>query len=135
MWFQQDGTTAHTARATMEILRGIFGERLISRNSGFNWPSRSPDLTAPDFFLWGYLKDKVYVNKPRTIEQLKENIRAEIRELMPDTLTKVMANVLKRAQLCDTENGGHLCNIVFHWSDIGLLFGSVCVCGCVARRR
>ncbi|KOC62997.1 hypothetical protein WH47_02446, partial [Habropoda laboriosa] len=114
MWFQQDGATAHTARATMEILRGIFGERLISRNSGFNWPSRSPDLTAPDFLLWGYLKDKVYLNKPRTIEQLKENIRAEIRELMPDTLTKVMANVLKRAQLYDTKNGGHLCNIVFH---------------------
>ena len=56
MWFQQDGVTAHTARQRMALLRGLFGERLISRFSGFNWPSRSPDLTAPDFFLWGYLK-------------------------------------------------------------------------------
>ena len=27
------------------------------------WPPRSPDLTPPDFFLWGVLKDKVYAKK------------------------------------------------------------------------
>jgi hypothetical protein len=26
MWFQQDGATCHTARATMDLLRGEFGE-------------------------------------------------------------------------------------------------------------
>ena len=81
MWFQQDGATAHTARQSVALLRGLFGERLISRFSGFNWPSRSPDLTTPDFFLWGYLKERVYVNNPRTIQELKNNIRHEIREL------------------------------------------------------
>ncbi|GBN23572.1 hypothetical protein AVEN_144157-1 [Araneus ventricosus] len=25
------------------------------------WPPRSPDLTPCDFFLWGYVKDKIYV--------------------------------------------------------------------------
>ena len=29
--FQQDGTTAHTERDTMSLLRDIFGERIISR--------------------------------------------------------------------------------------------------------
>jgi len=24
------------------------------------WPSRSPDLTLPDFFLWMYIKNVVY---------------------------------------------------------------------------
>jgi hypothetical protein len=52
MWFQQDGTTANTARATMD-LRQLFVERIISRNSQINWPPRSPDLSAPDYFLWG----------------------------------------------------------------------------------
>lgn len=114
MWFQQDGATAHTARATMQLLRQIFGERLISKNSAFNWPARSPDLTAPDYFLWGYLKEKVYINKPRTLAQLKENIRAEIRALQPDTLTRVMENAIKRAQLCEAENGAHLRDVIFH---------------------
>jgi len=86
MWFQQDRATTHTAPATMQFLRQIFGERLISKNSGFNWPARS-DLTSPNYFLWGYLKERVYVNKPRTFQQLKENIRVEIRTLGPDTLT------------------------------------------------
>ena len=39
-----------------------------------NWPPRSPDLTAPDFFLWGYLKGKVNANMPRTIQEFKANI-------------------------------------------------------------
>jgi len=32
----------------------------------------------PDYFLWGYLKGRVYRNKPRTIEALKANIAEEI---------------------------------------------------------
>lgn len=87
---------------------------MVSRFADFNWPSRSPDLTVPDFFLWGYLKERVYVNKPATIEQLKDNIRAEIRELQPAILRKVMDNALKRATLCETANGGHLKDIIFH---------------------
>ncbi|GFS80941.1 hypothetical protein TNCV_126711 [Trichonephila clavipes] len=31
MWFQQDGATCHTARATIDLLKDTFGDRLISR--------------------------------------------------------------------------------------------------------
>ena len=31
-WFQQDGATAHTARATMTAVSKVFGERVISRD-------------------------------------------------------------------------------------------------------
>ncbi|VEN59429.1 unnamed protein product [Callosobruchus maculatus] len=95
MCFQQDGATAHTARATMALLREIFGHRIISRNSDIPYPARSPDLTAPDFFLWGYLKERVYANKPRTLDQLKQNIRNEIRILNPQMLAAVMQNLCK----------------------------------------
>jgi hypothetical protein len=114
MWFQQDGATAHTARDTMALLRQIFGERIISRNSEIFWPARSPDLTAPDYFLWGFLKERVYVNKPETILELKANIVAEIRTLQPQVLKDVMENALKRAHQCEAENGGHLRDIIFH---------------------
>ena len=56
MWFQQDGATCYTAKQTMKLLSQIFGNRIISRGSAFGWPPQSPDLTALDFFLWGYLK-------------------------------------------------------------------------------
>ena len=75
LWFQQDGATTHTARPTMALLREIFGNRIISHFSDFNWPPCSPDLTAPYFLLWDYLEGKVYANKPKTIQELKTNIR------------------------------------------------------------
>jgi hypothetical protein len=34
-WFQQDGNTAHTANNSINLLKEIFAERVISRNL---WP-------------------------------------------------------------------------------------------------
>ena len=66
-WFQQDGATAHTARETMTLLKDCFPNRLISRFGDIPWPPRSPDLTPCDFFLWGYLKSRVYVSNPTNL--------------------------------------------------------------------
>ena len=41
-------------------------------------PLRSPDLTPPDFLLWRFLKSKIYANKPKTIEELKNHIRGDM---------------------------------------------------------
>ena len=60
MWFQQDGATAHTARASMTAVRQTFPQHVISSFGDVPWPPRSPDLSACDFFLWGYLKSKEY---------------------------------------------------------------------------
>ena len=78
MWFQQDGATCHTSLETRELIRLKFGERVISKKEEVEWPPRSCDLTPLDFFLWGFLKSKVYANRPATIEQLKINIRCWI---------------------------------------------------------
>ena len=56
MWFQQDGAICHTARVTMDLLRGEFGEHLISRSGPVNWPPISYDLMPLDYFLCGYVK-------------------------------------------------------------------------------
>lgn len=112
-WFQQDGATCHTARPTINLLRQLFPGRLISKNGDFDWPPRSPDLTPPDFYLWGYLKSRVYANKPRTLTQLKMNIRREIAAISTETLTSVMENVEKRASLAVKAKGSHLRDIIF----------------------
>ncbi|GFW22374.1 DUF4817 domain-containing protein [Trichonephila clavipes] len=67
LWFQQDGATCHTARATIDLLKDTFGDRLISRFGTVNWPPRSCDLTPLDYFLWGYVKSLVYADKPQTL--------------------------------------------------------------------
>lgn len=114
MWFQQDGATAHTARATMEILHDAFPGRVMSNRGDIDWPPRSPDLTAPDFFLWGYLKDRVYTHRPTTIQELKVNIHQEIEQITQEVCQHVMQNVIARARICAASRGGHLADIIFH---------------------
>ncbi|GFU90455.1 uncharacterized protein TNCV_1796861 [Trichonephila clavipes] len=67
LWFQQDGATCHTARATIDLLKDTFGDRLISRFGPVNWPPRSWDLTPLDYFLWGYVKSLVYADKHKRL--------------------------------------------------------------------
>ena len=78
------------------------------------WPPRSPDLNVSDFFLWGYVKEKVYIEMPDTLQQLKRNIIQEINNISQETLMKVMNSTVERARQCLTNNGGHLKDIVFH---------------------
>ncbi|GFU61500.1 uncharacterized protein TNCV_2287951 [Trichonephila clavipes] len=56
LWFQQDGATCHTARATIDLLKDTLGDRLISRFGPVNWPPRSCDLTPLDLFSVGLCK-------------------------------------------------------------------------------
>jgi hypothetical protein len=55
LWFQQDGAMAHTAVISIAALRCLFPQWVVSRFGDVPWPPRLPDLTAPDFSLWGYL--------------------------------------------------------------------------------
>ena len=50
-------------------------------------------ISARDFFLWGYLKSKVYVRKPRTVDDLKVSIREEIATVPQEMLVNVMQNL------------------------------------------
>ncbi|GFV55441.1 transposable element Tc3 transposase [Trichonephila clavipes] len=88
LWFQQDGATCHTARATIDLLKDTFGDRLISRFGRVNWPPRSCDLTPLVYFLWGYIKSLVYADKPQTLDQLEDNIHRVIADIPPQMLEK-----------------------------------------------
>ena len=111
--FQQDGATAHTANMSMTIVRNMFPEHLISRFGDVLWPSCSPDLSTCDFFLWGYLKSCVYTHKPRTLNDLEEAIRQEIRLIDRQLLAHVMDDFKKRVENCIQEDDRHLNDIIF----------------------
>ena len=81
IWFQQDGATCHTDNITIDLLRIVSENRIISRNSVVNWPPRSCDLIPLDYFLWETVKDKCYANHPETIEALKHEIEVAIHRI------------------------------------------------------
>ena len=94
-------------------MREHFPERLISLLGDLEWPARSPDLSPCDFFLWGFLKSRVYANRPRTLQDLKANIRAEIANISNDMLEKIMANARSRLTQCIDNGGRHLPDMIF----------------------
>lgn len=104
-WFQQDGAPAHNTRIVTEYLQQQFPGRWIGTNGPVLWPARSPDLTPLDFFLWGYLKDKVYNTVYNTIEELEEAVRGEIFELPRRHIRKAIDSVSSRCNSCLQNNG------------------------------
>ncbi|GFT75534.1 putative transposase [Trichonephila clavipes] len=113
LWFQQDGTTCHTARATIDLLKDTFGDRLISRFGPVNWPPRSCDLTLLDYFLWGYVKSLVYEDKPQTLDHLEDHIRRVIAVIRPQMLEKVIENWTSRLDYIRASLGSHMSEIIF----------------------
>ena len=41
-------------------------------------------MTPCDFFLWGYLKDKLYTSPPRNLQDLRARIQHEVEVLRDD---------------------------------------------------
>jgi len=113
VWFQQDGATAHTVRASMSALREMLPQHVISRGGDVLWPAHSPDLSACYYFLWGYLKSRVFISKPRTIVELKQSIKEEIVAIPEQTTHQVMENLGVRLKQCLRNGGRHLSDIFF----------------------
>ncbi|GFU69719.1 uncharacterized protein TNCV_1221071 [Trichonephila clavipes] len=113
LWFQQDGATCHTARATIDLLKDTFGDRLISRFEPVNWPPRSCDLTPLDYFLWGYVKSLIYADKRQTLDHLEDNIRRVIADIRPQMLEKVIENRTSRLDYIRASRGSPMPEIIF----------------------
>jgi hypothetical protein len=107
LWFQQDGAPAHYGSIVRNWLDSHFPKRWIGRRSDFPWPPRSPDLTTADFFLWGYLKDKVYKRRPTDISTLKLYIIEEFNNIPQEMIKKSCRSVIDCLKHCLENNGQH----------------------------
>ena len=77
---------------------------------GFNnLPPCYPDATPCDFFLWGYVKDQVYVPPlPASIPELKVQIRTTIETITTDILQTVQNKLGYRVDVCTITKGSHI---------------------------
>ena len=58
-------------------LLAVFRDNFVALNENFEWQARSPDLTPLDFFLWDYLKNKMYTTPLRNLQDLRARIIRE----------------------------------------------------------
>ncbi|KAJ4432595.1 hypothetical protein ANN_21218 [Periplaneta americana] len=90
----EKNATDHTAN-TIRCLERVFQDL---------WPVRSPDLLT---FLWGYLKDAVYVTHSHSFPELQTNIQNNVDAISQQTLKTVFSNMINPVHLCEEKNGGH----------------------------
>lgn len=107
--FQQDGAPAHNSRVARRVLNEMFPNSWIGTHSPLaQWPARSPDLTVCDFFLWGFIKEKVYKTPVHTREELLNRLREAFALITPEMLRKLVPNIVRRAEICVEHEGRHI---------------------------
>ena len=83
----------------------LFGIYWVIQNDCRGHTQYTPDATPCDFFLWGYVKDQVYVPPlPASTTELKVRIRTAI-----ETITADMRNELDyRVDVCRITKGAYI---------------------------
>jgi hypothetical protein len=84
-----DNARPHNSGRAQECIRTSKAERL-------SHPAYSPDLAPSNFFLFGYLKEKLTDYNCETREQLKEAIIEIFNEIPQDALVSVFMLCMKR---------------------------------------
>lgn len=104
-WFQQDGAAPHFGRNVREYLDNQFPAKWIGRRGRIEWPARSPDMTPLDYFLWGYLKSKVYATQPQTLEELRNRILREAGVIDREMIHRAVTAFYDRIAACQEVGG------------------------------
>ncbi|GFW11404.1 uncharacterized protein TNCV_3809231 [Trichonephila clavipes] len=108
--WRKDGAPPHWYLSIRDWLNIIVPDQWICRKGShdkacFEWSSRSLDLTSCDFYLWGFIKNSVYVPPvPADLPDLRHRIEAEL----SDTLDKVYDELAYRLDVCRVTNGAHI---------------------------
>ena len=92
LWFQDDGAPCHRAG----LVKNWKVERRIR---SLLWPAQSPDLN-PIEHVWNILKSKIQRRRPlpQNVNQLRDAIYEEWREIDPPMLRKLVSSMRSRIQ-------------------------------------
>ena len=112
--FQQDRSPAHFHCEVRQYLSTLLPGRWIGRASGNDqplllWPTRSADITPCDFFLWGYVKYRIFVPLlSRDLAELKARIIATVKNIDAPMLKRVWQELEYRIDVCRVTHGAHI---------------------------
>ena len=106
--FQQDGAPPHWGLIVCDFVNETFPNRWIGRNGPTPWPPRSPDITPLDFFLWGYVKDRVYRTPVRDVETLQSRIIEVLSTVNEEMLENTWREIEYHLDILRATNGAHV---------------------------
>ncbi|GFU22188.1 uncharacterized protein TNCV_2060581 [Trichonephila clavipes] len=99
------------ARWSVKPVTQTFGEdRIVSRHCRYPCPSVSR-FNTDDFWLWGYLKSRVYLSGPSSLSELKDAIHGEVSSIHR-TCHSAVAGFVTRLECLLPCGGGHVEHIL-----------------------
>ncbi|GBN39250.1 hypothetical protein AVEN_167095-1, partial [Araneus ventricosus] len=105
VWFQHDGAPPHKVSSVQKYNWDTFQQQVIGYGGSVEWPPRSPDLNPMDFFLWGYIQQRVYATPKPTLQELRNRITDACASVSPAMLYNVQQEVQSRIQMCIVAEG------------------------------
>ncbi|GBO35361.1 hypothetical protein AVEN_41616-1 [Araneus ventricosus] len=107
VWFQHDGAPPHKVSSVQPYILDTFQQPVIGYGGCLEWPPRSPDMNPLNFFLWGYIKQRVYATPPPILIELRNRITDACACVSPAMLYNVQREVQSRVQMCIVAEGYH----------------------------
>jgi len=89
-------------------LDATFPNTWIGRDGTTLWPPRSPDITSLEFFLWVYVKDKVFWTPVPDITNLKARITDAFAKITEDILENTWIEIDYRLDVLHATKGAHV---------------------------
>jgi len=106
--FQQDGAPPHWGSHVRWFLDATFPKRWIGRDGPTPWLPLSPDITPLGFFLWGYVKDKVFSTPVPDITNLKAIIKDAFATITEDMLENTWREIDYRLDVLRATKEAHV---------------------------
>jgi len=103
-----DQASSHVSRETeayAEDLKSRLGITILKKSE---IPVKSPDISPMDFFGFGYLKQRLFSRKPKTLRRLWKVIKEDWSRITPSMVQRVMNSWKKRCRLVKLTKGLHI---------------------------
>lgn len=101
--FQQDSAPAHRAKETVQLLADETPDFIPPTM----WPPNSPDLNPVDYKIWSVMQDKVYKNRIKNVDELRDRILTAWDDLDQRVIDVAIKQWRARLHACVSARGGH----------------------------
>lgn len=108
VFVHHDAATSHTSNKTEQYtddIRRRLGITVIRKS---DIPIKSPDISPMDFFGFGYLKQRLFHRKARTLDGLWKVVKDEWSKLQPEKCAEVFSAWKRRLRTCAKMHGAHI---------------------------
>jgi hypothetical protein len=108
IWTCPNSSSPHYLGEVQVYLNTSFPGRWIGRAEPIACPPRSPDLALLDFFLWGFVEDRVFVAPlPANVVQHLTRIITAVAGVIPEMLRCVWQEIACGWDVCCITTGSH----------------------------